>query len=129
MAEKDKGFRLEEIAYIHTDFPAKFGIPRQSGLADTKAEIVFAPKYRSPDACKGLEEFSHLWLIWGFSGAVREKWSPTVRPPRLGGNKRVGCLPAVPLSALIRWGCPAWRWKGWRSGRGKGLSSMSGVRI
>jgi tRNA-Thr(GGU) m(6)t(6)A37 methyltransferase TsaA len=90
MAEKDKGFRLEEIAYIHTDFPAKFGIPRQSGLADTKAEIVFAPKYRSPDACKGLEEFSHLWLIWGFSGAVREKWSPTVRPPRLGGNKRVG---------------------------------------
>lgn len=82
--------RLTVIAHIHTDFPAKFGIPRQSGLADTKAEIVFEPEYRNPDACRGLEEFSHLWLIWGFSGTVREKWSPTVRPPRLGGNQRTG---------------------------------------
>lgn len=81
---------LKVIAYIHTDFPTKFGIPRQSGLADTKAEILFEPDYRSPEACRGLEEFSHLWLIWGFSENVREKWSPTVRPPRLGGNQRVG---------------------------------------
>ena len=82
--------QLEVIARIHTDFPTKFGIPRQSGLADTKAEILFEPDYRSPDACRGLEEFSHLWLIWGFSEAEGRKWSPTVRPPRLGGNKRVG---------------------------------------
>ena len=82
--------QLEVIARIRTDFPAKFGIPRQSGLADTKAEIVFERKYGSPDALKGIEEYSHLWLIWGFSEAEGRKWSPTVRPPRLGGNKRVG---------------------------------------
>ncbi len=81
---------LKVIAHIHTDFPTKFGIPRQSGLADTNAEILFEPDYRSPDACRGLEEFSHLWLIWGFSEAIRENFSPTVRPPRLGGNQRVG---------------------------------------
>ena len=79
--------QLEVIARIRTDFPAKFGIPRQSGLADT---IVFERKYGSPDALKGIEEYSHLWLIWGFSEAEGRKWSPTVRPPRLGGNKRVG---------------------------------------
>ena len=82
--------QLEVIARIRTDFPAKFGIPRQSGLADTKAEIIFEPKYRNPDAVRGIEAFSHLWLIWGFSEAVKDEWSPTVRPPRLGGNKRVG---------------------------------------
>lgn len=82
--------QLEVIARIRTDFPAKFGIPRQSGLADTKAEIVFEHKYGSPDALKGIEEYSHLWLIWGFSEVAGRKWSPTVRPPRLGGNKRVG---------------------------------------
>ena len=82
--------QLEVIARIRTDFPAKFGIPRQSGLADTKAEIVFERKYGSLDALKGIEEYSHLWLIWGFSEAEGRKWSPTVRPPRLGGNKRVG---------------------------------------
>ena len=82
---------LHVIARIHTDFPTKFGIPRQSGLVDElKAEIVFEPEYRNPDAFRGIEEFSHIWLIWEFSEAVREHWSPTVRPPRLGGNKRIG---------------------------------------
>lgn len=79
------------IARIHTDFPTKFGIPRQSGLIhDLKAEIVFEPEYRNPDALRGIEEFSHIWLLWEFSEAVRDEWSPTVRPPRLGGNKRMG---------------------------------------
>lgn len=83
------GFHI--IARIHTDFPTKFGIPRQSGLIDSlKAEIVFEPEYRNPDALRGLEEFSHIWLLWEFSMARRDTWSPTVRPPRLGGNKRMG---------------------------------------
>lgn len=81
---------IKPIAHIRTDFPTKFGIPRQSGLADTKGKIVFEPEYRNPDALRGLEGYSHLWLIWEFSEAVREEWSPTVRPPRLGGNERVG---------------------------------------
>lgn len=81
---------VEVIAYIHTDFPEKFGIPRQSGLVDTRAEIVFEPAYRNPDALRGLEDYSHIWLLWGFSGTERAKWSPTVRPPRLGGNQRMG---------------------------------------
>ena len=79
------------IARIRSDFPTKFGIPRQSGLADSlRATIVFEPEYRNPDALRGLEGFSHLWLIWQFSEAVRADWSPTVRPPRLGGNTRMG---------------------------------------
>ena len=79
------------IARIHTDFPTKFGIPRQSGLIDAlEGLIVFEPTYRNPDALRGLEGFSHVWLIWQFSQAVREDWSPTVRPPRLGGNTRMG---------------------------------------
>lgn len=78
------------IAHIRSDFPTKFGIPRQSGLVDVPARIVFTPPYRSADALRGLEGFSHLWLIWQFSEAVREDWSPTVRPPKLGGNKRIG---------------------------------------
>lgn len=79
------------IARIRTDFPTKFGIPRQSGLIDAlKGVIVFEPEYRNPDALRGLEGFSHIWLIWEFSEAVRDTWSPTVRPPRLGGNKRMG---------------------------------------
>ena len=79
------------IARIRSDFPTKFGIPRQSGLVeDLRATVVFEPEYRNPDALRGLEEFSHLWLIWQFSQAVRENWSPTVRPPRLGGNTRMG---------------------------------------
>lgn len=79
------------IANIHSDFPTKFGIPRQSGLVEAlTAQIVFTPDYRVPEAVRGLEEFSHIWLIWQFSGAVRDSWSPTVRPPRLGGNTRMG---------------------------------------
>ena len=82
---------LRPIAHIRSDFPEKFGIPRQSGLVEgLRAEIVFTPEYRTPQALRGIEEFSHLWLIWQFSQARREKWSPTVRPPRLGGNQRVG---------------------------------------
>ena len=79
------------IGRIHTDFPTKFGIPRQSGLVDElKGTIIFEPEYRNPDAFRGIEDFSHIWLLWEFSEAVRETWSPTVRPPRLGGNKRLG---------------------------------------
>lgn len=82
---------LKVIAHIRSDFPGKFGVPRQSGLVDTlKAEVIFEPEYRNPDALRGLEGFSHLWLIWQFSQSVRADWSPTVRPPRLGGNTRIG---------------------------------------
>ena len=79
------------IARIHTDFTEKFGIPRQSGLVDAlKATITFEPEYRDASALRGLEDFSHLWLIWEFSESVMERWSPTVKPPRLGGNRRMG---------------------------------------
>ena len=82
---------MKIIARIHNDFPSKFGIPRQSGLVEAlKARVVFEPDFRSPEAVRGLEGFSHIWLIWQFSQAVREDWSPTVRPPRLGGNARMG---------------------------------------
>ena len=82
---------LKVIAHIHTAFPTKFGIPRQSGLVESlKGEIIFTPEYRNADAVRGLEDFSHIWLVWQFSGAVRDSWSPTVRPPRLGGNTRMG---------------------------------------
>lgn len=82
---------LRVIARIHNDFPTKFGLPRQSGLViGIRGCIVFEPGYRQPEALRGLEGFSHIWLIWGFSKARREAWSATVRPPRLGGNKRVG---------------------------------------
>lgn len=82
---------MKVIARIRSDFPTKFGIPRQSGLVDElEATIVFEPEYQNPDALRGLEDFSHLWLIWQFSEAIREDWSPTVRPPRLGGNIRMG---------------------------------------
>ena len=82
---------MQVIARIHSDFPSKFGIPRQSGLVDAlRARVVLEPEYRNPDALRGLEGFSHIWLIWQFSQAVREGWSPTVRPPRLGGNVRMG---------------------------------------
>ena len=82
---------MKVIARIRSDFDEKFGIPRQSGLAQSlKASIVFEPEFRSPEAVRGLEEYSHIWLIWQFSRAVREDWSPTVRPPRLGGNTRMG---------------------------------------
>ena len=82
---------LKVIARIRSDFPEKFGIPRQSGLVpQLRAKIVFEPEFRNADALRGIEGFSHLWLIWQFSAAVRDTWSPTVRPPRLGGNERVG---------------------------------------
>ena len=82
---------LKTIAHIRSDFPTKFAIPRQSGLVDElRARVVFEPEYRNPDALRGMEGFSHLWLIWQFSKAVRDGWSPTVRPPRLGGNERMG---------------------------------------
>lgn len=82
---------MKTIAHIHTEFPTKFGIPRQSGIIETlKGKVVFEPEYRNPEAVRGLEEFSHLWLIWEFSEAKRDTWSPTVRPPRLGGNVRKG---------------------------------------
>ena len=82
---------MKVIARIRSDFPEKFGIPRQSGLVPAlRAKIVFEPEYRNPDALRGIEGFSHLWLIWQFSAAVRDTWSPTVRPPRLSGNERVG---------------------------------------
>lgn len=79
------------IAHIHSDFATKFGIPRQSGLIEElKATVIFEPPYRNEDALRGIEGFSHIWLIWQFSAAVRKEWSPTVRPPRLGGNVRMG---------------------------------------
>lgn len=81
---------MRVIAHIRTDFPTKFGIPRQSGLTELRSTIVFTPEFRNEDALRGLEGFSHLWLIWKFSEAQRDTWSPTVRPPRLGGNKRLG---------------------------------------
>lgn len=82
---------LRPIARMCSDFPTKFGIPRQSGLVEElRSYIRFEPEFRNPDALRGIEDFSHLWLIWQFSEAVREDWSPTVRPPRLGGNTRMG---------------------------------------
>ena len=82
---------IRAIARMRSDFPTKFGIPRQSGLVDTlRSTIVFEPEFRNSDALRGIEEFSHLWLIWQVSEAVRKDWSPTVRPPRLGGNTRMG---------------------------------------
>ena len=82
---------MKIIAKIHNDFKEKFGIPRQSGLSgELLSRIVFEPEYRNPDALRGIDGYSHLWLIWQFSESIREDWSPTVRPPRLGGNKRVG---------------------------------------
>ena len=82
---------MKIIARMKSDFPGKFGIPRQSGLVEElHSTIVFEPEYRNMNALRGLEEFSHLWIIWQFSEAVRQDWSPTVRPPRLGGNTRMG---------------------------------------
>ena len=82
---------IRPIARMKSDFPTKFGIPRQSGLVEElRSTIVFEPEFRNPDTLRGIEGFSHLWLIWQFSEAVRDNWSPTVRPPRLGGNARMG---------------------------------------
>ena len=82
---------MKIIGYIHTDFPTKFGIPRQSGLVEElKATITFEPEYRNPEAFRGLEEFSYIWLLWKFSKSEKKNWSATVKPPRLGGKKRMG---------------------------------------
>ncbi len=82
---------MTPIAHIRSDFPTKFGVPRQAGLVDSLcAAVVFEPEFRVPEALRGIEGFSHLWLIWEFSQAKRAEWSPTVRPPRLGGNARLG---------------------------------------
>ena len=82
---------IQIIARMHSDFATKFGIPRQSGLVEElRSTIVFEPEFRNTDALRGIEDFSHLWIIWQFSEAVRQGWSPTVRPPRLGGNTRMG---------------------------------------
>lgn len=84
-------YSMRVIARIHTDFSTKFGVPRQSGLVDAlESTIVFEPEFRNSDALRGLDGFSHLWLVWVFDQAIRESWSPTVRPPRLGGNQRMG---------------------------------------
>ena len=84
-------YQFRPIAYIHSDFPDKFGIPRQSGLAQSlKSTLIFEPDFRFPDAFRGLEDYSHIWLIWGFSENKHSRWTPTVRPPRLGGNTRKG---------------------------------------
>lgn len=82
---------MKVIAHIRSDFPTKFGIPHQSvRIQELKADIIFEPEYRNHEAFRGLEEYTHIWLIWEFSQAVRKEWSPTVRPPRLGGNVRMG---------------------------------------
>ncbi len=87
----NNSLEMKIIARIRTDFGGKFGIPRQSGIVpQLRGEIVFEPEYRVPEAVRGLEEYSHIWLIWEFSENLRQGWSPTVRPPRLGGNTRMG---------------------------------------
>lgn len=91
MAHPTESNTLKIIGHIHTEFNTKFGVPRQSGIVDSlRGRIVFEPEYRVADALRGIEGFSHLWLIWQFSEARRDSWSPTVRPPRLGGNTRMG---------------------------------------
>ena len=84
-------YTIRPIAYIYNDFPNKVGIPRQRGLINSlKSMIIFEPEYRFPEALRGLEDYTHIWLIWGFSENMRSGWTPTVRPPRLGGNTRMG---------------------------------------
>ncbi len=83
--------KFNPIAYLHSDFPKKFGLPRQSGLVNSlKSYIIFEPQYRVREAFRGLEGYSHIWIIWEFSQCEGKEWSPTVRPPKLGGNKRIG---------------------------------------
>ena len=90
--QQGNGVFFNTIAHIYTDFPTKFGVPRQSGLVESlQGKIIFEKEYQTPEAIRGLEEYSHIWLLWYFSQTNNKKgWSPTVRPPRLGGNKRVG---------------------------------------
>lgn len=91
MCEKINSINISVIAKIHNSFTSKFGIPRQSGLIEeVESKIIFEPEFRNPDAVRGLNEYSHLWLIWQFSEAANRQWTPTVRPPKLGGNTRMG---------------------------------------
>ena len=109
---------LKVIAHIRTAFPTKFGIPRQSGLVDSlRGEVIFTPEYRCADAVRGLEDFSHIWLVWQFSGAVRESWSPTVR----------ASLPPAPPSGPTLWACPASGWRPSSTGPTSAPSSSCGV--
>ena len=101
-------FSMTPIAHIHSDFAEKFGVPRQSGLVEElEADIVFEPAYQNPDALRGLEDFSHIWLIWVFDRAIRDTWSPTVRPPRLGATPGWVSLPPAPPSGQTPSLCPA----------------------
>ena len=81
---------MKVIAHVHTDFPDKFGVPRQSGLVPLRGRIVFDAPYNTPDAFRGLEDYSHIWVLWRFDGFDTDAFTPTVRPPRLGGNRRMG---------------------------------------
>lgn len=91
MSHSEHCYTIHPIATIHTDLPTKFGVPRQSGLVSAlEAKIIFQPQYRDPVAFRGMEGYTHLWLIWGFSENKRNTWASTVKPPRLGGNKRMG---------------------------------------
>lgn len=104
-------FEMRPIARIRSDFGSKFGVPRQSGLVDAlEAAVVFEEPYRNPDALRGLEGFSHIWLIWAFHQSQRPEWSPTVRPPRLGGNQRVGVFASAPPSGPIPSASPPCGW-------------------
>ena len=95
--------QIEPIAHIHTDFPTKFGVPRQSGLAsELTSTIVFAPAYRNPDCLRGIADFSHLWLIWEFDKVAGAGWSPTVLPPKRGRVCHALAVPAEPAGALVR---------------------------
>ena len=103
----EQSFSMSPVAHIRSDFPTKFGIPRQSGLVeDLRATVVFAPAYRDPSALRGLEGFSHLWLLWVFSQSVDAGWSPTVRPPGWGATSGWGSLPPAPPSGPTPSACP-----------------------
>lgn len=112
------------IATMRSAFPTKFGIPRQSGLVtELKSTIVFEPPYRNPEMLRGIEGFSHLWLIWSFSQSG-DHWSPTVRPPRLGATSGWGSSPPAPPSDPTTSACPRCAWSGWRCTHRKGRCSM-----
>ena len=107
MQQAPEAMTLKVIAHIHTAFPTKFGIPRQSGLVEElRGEIIFTPEYRNPDALRGLEDFSHIWLVWQFSGAVRDSWSPS-GPRAWAATPGWACLPPAPPSDRTLWGFPA----------------------
>ena len=123
------GSGLDIIARIETPFAEKFGVPRQSGIADSPGRIVFEKPFRDVDAVRGLEGFSHIWLIWQFDRAQRQGWSPTVRPPRLGGNERVGVFATVRPSGPTAWGSPPWSWSAWPWTSRRVRCCMSAARI